>query len=292
MVITVRIHFYDLLANSVINPKEELQKLCTLFSSETYYWRGAFTDISLEEYINRVVFRKLSFRGSFIDIASMRSSLGISEANFSFRSPSVQIPLEKLILFCEFLLAVGIEGESQLQEVPAFHRQMTTIMENILHLLEKIDHRLENISETEAIRYIIVKKNKLTAQAVELITEKPIALSAIEYNHFSLRGDLSRKQAILTALANYVEPILHSNKLKNNGYSQLQSDAGFLLNNFHIRHNNKTGTKQKDYIITVSDKDLEQWYDRAYTVMLSVIVEEQNVDTHLELEKLKVSHKW
>ena len=288
----MRMHFYDLLTNSVINPKEELQKLCTLFSGERHYWSGAFKGISLEEYIDRVIFRNLSFRGSYIGIEGMRRSLGISEDDFSFNSHCVSVPLEKLFLFCEFLLALGSEGESKLKEVPEFYTQMLTIVENISHLLDKTNHCLENISETDTARCIIVPKNKLTTQAVELIAEKPVALSAIEYNHFSLRGDLSRKRAVLTTLANYVEPILHSGILKNNGYAQLETDTGFILNNFHIRHNNKEGTKRREYTAALSDGALEKWYDRAYTMMLMVIVAQDNAAVHAEIKELKQSYNW
>lgn len=288
----MQFHFYDLLTESVIDPKEELKRLCSLFSSEKLYSDGSFTSYSLEKYIDMYVFRGLSFRGSYINISDMRSALNLSENDFNLDFSHSVITIETLFLFSEFLLALAMEGERKIREEEEFNRQMSVIVENIIHFVNKTNHRLENISDNDTAHYIIVEKNKLTSQAVELVTDRTVALAAIEYNHFALRGKLDKKQSILNAIANHVEPILKSNILKHNGFAQLQSDAGFVLNNFHIRHNNKDGANRKDYIASISDGDLEKWYDKAYNILLSVIVEQENVATHSELETLKSTYNW
>lgn len=288
----MRTHFYDLLASSVVDPRAEALQLHYLLSEEKIYWAGHGRLRTLETHIDETFFRALSFRGTHLCIADMRKALNVRKGSFEGAGPRTPSTFNMLLLFSEFLLAVASEGESRLMQAPPFHQQMNTIVNNILHFVDKTNHRLENIGDTGTPRYIIVEKNKLTAQAVGMIEERPVALAAIEYNHFTLHGDLSGKQTILLQLANYVEPILHSNILKDNGYAQLQSDTGFVLNNLHIRHNNKTGTKRKDYTATVSDEDLETWYDRAYSLMLSVIVAKENVVAHTDIEQLKSQYKW
>ena len=117
---------------------------------------------------------------------------------------------------------------------------MKTILQNIFTILDKTNYELHEI---EGNKFIIVEKNKATSQAVEIVTEEAIAINLIEYNHFQLKSDLQGKKKILLILANYIEPILKSRKLSDGGFTNLQSDLGFVLNNFNIRHNNKEGKK-------------------------------------------------
>lgn len=282
----MRIHLYDFLEASTIEPKKELEKLHYLFSEEEVFFPD-HPKITLERFVDYFFFRDMSFRGTYLDVNDIRTELRIRKEDFNFYHS-----LNEVFLFSELLWGIAEEGRITIEEFPDIDYQMDTIKRNIRTILDKTGYSLHNIGTQQKAKYIIVKKDNLVEQAHQLITDKNVSLAVIEYNRYNLQGNLYKKQAILAVLANYVEPILHSNKLKSNGYTQLQSDAGFLLNNFHIRHNNRTGTKQKDYISTINDEELEKWYDKAYTVMLSVIVEEQNVDTHLELEQLKASHKW
>ena len=106
------------------------------------------------------------------------------------------------------------------------------------------------------------------------------------------KGDLDKKRKILASLGGYVEPTLKSRVLQNSGYKQLESDIGFVLNNFNIRHNNKTGAKAQDYIISCSDKELEGWYDKAYNMLVAVIIINEHISVQQELAEIKSKYKW
>lgn len=283
-------HFFDLLARVAVDPTIELRKLYDLFSRKEF-----FVDIyliTLEKYINSRVFSKLSFRGTFIDLNDMLTTLKLSEEELLGPPLRKKVPLKKLFLFCEFLLALFTEGATELRSNDSAWNQATLIIANINTIVDRTNHTLHDIGTENRPRYIIVENNKLVSQACEFITEQPVALAMIEYNHHALKGNTVKKRQILTELVNYVEPIKNSNILRENGYAQLQSDVGFVINNFHIRHNNKTGTNAKEYISALPDDELEKWYDKAYNLMLSVIVEAQNIRTHHEIEQLKKSYKW
>ena len=169
--------------------------------------------------------------------------------------------IEDLLLFCEFLIAVLPESESEKNHF--LEKQRRTILGNIDHILERTSH--EVVFDPNG-NFIIVEKNKNATLAAQLVDDEVIAFELIEYNHFALKGDLDGKKKLLFSIAAHIEPILKSKVLQNNGYKQLESDAGFLFNNFHIRHNNKVGAKAQDYITTVKDSDLEEWYDKAYDI--------------------------
>ena len=71
------------------------------------------------------------------------------------------------------------------------------------------------------------------------------------------------------------------------------SDAGFLLNNFHIRHNNKDdGNHRQEYTAGLSDEHLEVWYDKTYITLLMVIHASERDDISQSIKDIKISHKW
>lgn len=272
-------HLYDLLKNRVINPYEELNRLNNLF---IYGIKGyGFNYQSLEDLLDKNVFKNLKMRDTFITISDMRNGLNLDEFKWydSF---------DKLYLFCEFLYNLLQQGSDYISQIPEADKQAKAIIHNIMNILDKTNHELYKGSEDN---YIIVEKNKFTSQAVELVEDEDVALKLIEYNHFKLKSDLMKKKEILNIIGNYIEPILKQDKWKNNGFLSLEDDAGFLLNNFDIRHNNREGRNKKEYIASMSDQILEEWYDKTYNTLLSVIIISEFIDTHNELKKWRQTNK-
>ena len=70
-------------------------------------------------------------------------------------------------------------------------------------------------------------------------------------------------------------------------YGKLKNDISFMLNNFDIRHNNRSGKNAKEYIANIPDDELEIWYDKAYQLMISVInlADCQQIKKDIELVK-------
>ena len=157
--------------------------------------------------------------------------------------------------------------------------------------MEQTNHELKR-SPKYNNNYIIVEKNKATTLAAEIVEDDETAYDLIEYNHYALKGDLETKKKILATLGTYIEPILLSKVLSNNGYGKLESNAGFMLNNFHIRHNNKEGTKANDYIVAINDDDLETLYDKTYDAILSVIIINEHIPVSKEIKSLKETYTF
>lgn len=164
-----------------------------------------------------------------------------------------------------------------------------TILGNINHILDRTNHELATDPDGNSI---IVEKNNATTLAAQLVDDNIIAFKLIEYNHFALKGDLEGKKKLLLSIAAHIEPILKSHILQQNGYKQLESDAGFIFNNFHIRHNNKEGANEQPYIKAVSDADLEEWYDKAYEIALSVIIINDYMAIGKDIANIKRQYTW
>lgn len=269
----MRTNLYELLSQQELNLTREYERLWYLFTVEKAIY-SQYVRYTLQEYIDEKYFRQLPFRGSFSSIGDMLNALELSLRT--------RVNIDTLLLFCELLIALLPDVDKRM--VPTFGEQKRTIMGNIHHILERTNHEIRHDREG---REIIVEKSKQVTLAAELVTDSTISFDLIEYSHFALKGHLAEKKRLLASIATYIEPILRSNVLQNNGYRQLQSDAGFAFNNFHIRHNNKEGTKRKEYIAALSDEDLEELYDKAYEIAISVIIINDYLQISAEMKAIK-----
>lgn len=274
----MRRNFYELLAEREFDAQKEYSTLWRLFCVEKCYHTSLYS-YPMVQWVDEKLFRKLPFRGSFTTVKEMMEEFGIQERS--------RATMEKLLLFCEILYAIF--SQDRMAHDGKLAQQRKTIFGNIDYILEHTNHEIIRDSNGNAI---IVEKNKEAALAAQVVNDDVVAFELIEYNHFALKGDLDGKKKLLLSIAAYIEPILKSKVLQQNGYKQLESDAGFLFNNFHIRHNNKIGAKAQDYIINISDEDLEEWYDRAYEVALSVIIINDYLTVGKEITNIKNQFIW
>ena len=85
------------------------------------------------------------------------------------------------------------------------------------------------------------------------------------YNDYTIVDDVQAKKSILKSLADYFEGKKKLIKLAN---SSLENNISFALNNFNIRHNNKSGANSDDFINNITDDELLKLYDEIYFLML------------------------
>lgn len=165
--------------------------------------------------------------------------------------------------------------------------QYDKLRERILYSLDKTNHEWKTIQDDNII---IVEKNVYASEVSQIVSETNIedAIKVLEYNHFSNKGNIQRKKEILTALANYLEPLRrvlnNSDELKDILKVINQKVIAFeklfeMYNNFGLRHNNSN-----QYHLNLADDELEQWYDDIYTSTLFVIL---GLDESRILSKLK-----
>ena len=135
----------------------------------------------------------------------------------------------------------------------------------------------------------IVEKNAATTAVADKYSDKEPDLSfkVIEYNHFLLRGNIDRKREILCTIASKFEAVRPL--LKSSGFKELESDAGFLVNNLNIRHNN-TDAQSRSHIPHVANMrpdELEKWYDKTYDVLLLTLLASDFSAQHKDILNLR-----
>lgn len=115
----------------------------------------------------------------------------------------------------------------------------------------------------------MLMKDKADPVATALIVEdESIASLILDYNDFRIENDLKAKKDILNSLGQYIEPLRKDIKSAN---SSLEDYIFFCLNKLHIRHNNKSGKDKIKYVANIKKKDLINWYDKVYDLILIAI---------------------
>ena len=132
---------------------------------------------------------------------------------------------------------------------------------------------------------MITEKNAAVTAVAECVDEE-LAYQIVKYNHYTLKGDISKKKEILLKLGSELEP---KRKQLSPINSQLETNIFFMLNNLNIRHNNrsKKDKNYKEYVAKMKKNKLEEWYDELYQMMLLAMLELEQVERNQKINELK-----
>ena len=264
-------HFIDLIKRDIDDFGREQERLQLLFERKQFY--TTYNGVQTVKNLIANTFRTSRFRGTFTDLDDFLNS-----NKWLWRNSS----LEDLLFYCEMLINLFHESREQLEKVADAWGVIDQILKNIRIIVDRTNHEIKQTDDG----IIIVRKDALTAVAVEDVADQDVAMAILEYNHNGIQGNLERKKRLLAVIGKHVEPLTQKSGLKNE-QPGLVDDVGFCLNNLDIRHNNKTGEKEKPFIQTISKEDLEALYDGAYRSMLLLIEMDAHKEFHLKTKQYR-----
>lgn len=113
---------------------------------------------------------------------------------------------------------------------------------------------------------IFVPKDRGAISVSEIVAPE-ISYKVLEYNHYTMKGDIARKRETLRILADQLEPRRVELAAIN---KELANNVFFMFNNMNIRHNNSTeGDKNyREVVAKMTQDELENWYDETYQLCL------------------------
>lgn len=161
---------------------------------------------------------------------------------------------------------------------------------NFFHLQKVLNDSLSHYNHKavydEKTEQLIVIEDKPEVTAVAEIVDPELSISVMRYNHRTLRGELEKKKAILNQMCQEIEP--RRKELKNLN-SKLEDNLFYLLNNLHIRHNNKDDNSKsyKAHVANMNDDELESWYDEVYQMALLAILELDQIERNARCKTLR-----
>lgn len=269
--------------------QNEIMKICTLFESE-YYFCMEYENYTFESLVAEELFYDWKHRGTCVTVTEY-----LKRAQAEITSNTLRwtdIPEETIINYLEvlenFIALLNNKMEYLSEEYGCTcYSTFNSVFIDLINTLEK---KLGLTTRTMDGRVLLYPENATLEKAIESCEDEDVQWEMIRYVREKL--GLSEKRKVLTELGNHIEPILKSRALQKAGYNQLESDVGFMLNSFHVRHNNKVGAKAQDYIVSLNDTQLEEWYDKLYNAILAVIIINDHIPTQTGIESLKKTYNW
>lgn len=225
--------------------------------------------VPIELAINSTCFYSWKQRCGCVCLNDMREKLEIDKRNYSNRDDMI-ICLE---YFCNIIHLANTKlyyNSFHIQNSYQKTQQLIILEDNIDLLLSHLNYE-KHIFEVEE-KVIIIPKNP-AATAVAEISSESTAMAILMYHHASLKGQLEEKRKLLQSIANEYEDLL---KNPIDGFTEYFKTARGMLNNLNIRHNNINGANKKDEISKMSNKQLENWYDELYQLLLFCVLIKDN----------------
>jgi len=279
---------YDFLS-AEIDVGREVQKLAGLFEDVEIIsikdeWGRVEDSLSLENYIHRL-FLRWKGRSTYLNPFDLKKDMDITDVKNCVPNE------EQTTLYLEYLLNMIQLYESEQGNYNTRNSSVNydrdlykALIENIFSLLSTLN--LIRVEKTPDI-IILVPNDAAVIESINIIESKSAKMAILEYNHISIRDNLTEKQKILHILAKDFE----SKKqmlTKSSEWQTLASDLGFLFNTLDIRHNNTEGIKAVSTIQKMSKADLLKWYDTTYRLYLTaVLATEYNSRCKEEINSLK-----
>ncbi len=263
---------YDFLS-AEIDVGREVQKLAGLLEDVEIIsikdeWGRVEDSLSLEKYIHRL-FLRWKGRSTYLNPFDLKQVMDINDVQNCVPNE------EQTTLYLEYLLNMIQLYESEQANYNTRNSSVNydrdlykALIENIFSLLSTLN--LIRVEKTPDI-IILVPNDAAVIESINIIESKSAKMAVLEYNHISIRDNLTEKQKILHILAKDFE----SKKqmlTKSSEWKTLASDLGFLFNTLDIRHNNTEGIKAVSAIQTMSELDLLKWYDTTYPLYLTAVL--------------------
>lgn len=271
---TERRTFAEILNNSGVDIAAEYSSLHTLFYTK-YYSNGFQPICPYDEIAN--AFPQMNIRGTAITLKDFDKRHG-----FQFKKADLdKIDISYLVMFCEYVVNL-LNSYLMLPEYHDMHYfgWPRDLLSHIDLVIDLIGYE----SSYDGPHVILVEKSPAAREVAETLP-KAISYKVIEYNHYSMQGDLAQKRSTLNELANLLEP--RRGTLKNLD-PQLENKLFGAFNNFDIRHNNREqgAASYRQSVANLSEDELECIYDSVYALCLTAFLAIENAEGLKAIEGL------
>lgn len=272
-----RRNFLQILNEQGINLRREYDRLYDLFYNQKVP-SNLGNNYTLKDYVEI----------NFLSVPFRKTCLSLDDFNSTYRFHFVQNPygfdLNYLLSFCEYTynFVIWMSQESELFKYGNRQSGQFYIYQ-IRSVIESIDY----MQLTQGYITIFTPKKPEAIVASEIVSPE-ISYKVLEYNHYTMKGDIARKRETLRILADKLEPRRIELAAIN---KELANNVFFMFNNMNIRHNNcAEGDKNyKKVVAKMSQDELESWYDETYQLCLLAFLELDNVERTKKVAELKAS---
>lgn len=260
---------------------DEILQIEMLFQSPVI--SVGYKEYSVENYVDKNYFSVWKGRENCADTDAMRRGLNI-DGILSNPDPTKN----EVLTYLQYTLNIAELCRRRFNESGGRNydfniKRYTELLTSIRRILRELDYDVRYVPDKEII--YLVSRN-IAADAVADNSDDVETDKIIEYNSFAVAGNMKKKRDILLSMGDTIES--YSDNMAP-GNVKLFSNIEFMLHNFNIRTDNRTGEDRVDYVADMSEEELEKWYDEAYQMMLLRILQNENVKRMQRVEAVQAA---
>lgn len=243
------------------NISQELNKIKRLFDNEKYFCDGIGIEFSLSDIIGTYLFKTWAYKDTCIDIKEYFERVVKSCANEEEKYINF---LEVMENFCK--LYFDNSDDLYDKQHIEYYESFEEVFINLIHIAEK---RLGLTKREYKDKTIIYPKNATLEKALDNVVEEEVQWELIRYEREDL--SLAQKKKSLAFLATNLS--IQQDKKEDDVYLiSLLDQAGNILNNLHIRHNNKIGKSKNEILKYLTNEDQIKLCDMLYSIILNICI--------------------
>ena len=277
----MRKSIFDIVAENM-DLENEAERIVAMAEDEKVLDDRFNTRYTLFQFVNKYCFHDWAFRNHCVDVDDFLNTLDFDELK-----ESASYDVDSMLTLIELIYNFWILSEQKVNDDSGDF----DCFGNYYHLKNVMDDILAQYNHMAYIdkknNCVLVIGNKPEVTAATEIVPDELSLDVIRYNHKSLQGDIEAKRAILLRFGAELES---KRKMLNQINRQLEDNIFFMLNNLHIRHNNKSKknpSKYKEYVAEMESARLEKWYDELYQMILLAFLLLDDVSREASVDELK-----
>lgn len=262
--------------------ESEILKINNLFYEKNYFIDYyEYEDYTLERLLKEHLFTKWKYRSTCLSIDEYMLRV---DAKIKFSSSiDEEIIVNNLEVMENFIKLYFDNGDALYNESHIqYHTEFKTVFCELINTLEK---RMGLTKREYNDKIIIYPKNAPLEKIIDLCDDVDVQWELIKYVREDLSLTEKRKSLAYLATNLYIE---EDSKEQDEHIKYLLKKACNILNNLHIRHNNKTGKWENKVLETLNEKDAALLCDMVYNEMLTIVLLREHKDfekTYLEFSK-------
>lgn len=263
--------------------QNEIRKIDKLYK-EYYYFASDDDNYSLAYLMKWRIFDNWRYRGTCIEIEEF-----FQRANAVVPSiRSIKMLEESIINYLEIMenfISLAIEycetyADTPHEEDDEEYFDYYSEFETEFHaLIKELEKRLGLTVRHYKDRVLIYRKNAPLEKVIEICGDEDIQWELIRYVRDDLSLSEKRKSLAYLATNLYIEEDRAENE---EPIKSIIKKANNILNNLHIRHNNKTGKWDNEVLKDITESDAIALCDMVYNEMLTIVL----LREHKEYEKI------
>lgn len=242
----------------------EARKIKNLFDNKNYFTLG-YRYCTFKKLVEEYLFPEWKYRGTCITIEEF---LTRADADISLIGKASEAQIINFLEVMENFLKLYFDNGNKLnnQYDIEYFQELLSVFEELIYTLEIRMGLARRVYKDKVILY---PKNAPLEKVVDLCDDEDVQWELIRY----VREDLSlaekRKSLAYLATNLYIE----EDKTESDEHiKELVKKAGNILNNLHIRHNNKTGKWENAVLKNLNKSDAITLCDMVYNEMLTIVL--------------------